>query len=137
MIFFDYIFYRVSHYYISKWDDDTGHVYGIGLVSIMQLIHFLFVLIILAFLNEPMNELLFVGKEGSNFLNSGIIIPVVVLFILNFTRYTKFKNYRYFSEHWMNEPKQLRSKRGWLIILYLALNLGITTWISIYRYYYF
>lgn len=137
MKFFDYIFYRVASYYINKWNDDTGHIYGIGVVSIMQLIHVLIVAVVLALAFEPINELLFEKKEGGNFLNSGIIYPVAILFIINFTRYLKFKKYSYFNNYWENEPDKLKIKRGWLIILYIVLNLVITTLISIYRRYYF
>lgn len=136
MKFFDYIFYRVSNYYINRWNDDNGHIYGIGLVSIMQLIHVLFIAVILALVSEPINELLFEKNEGGNFLNSGIIYPVAILFIINFTRYLKFKKYSYFRNIWENEHKELKKKRGRLIILYIVLNLAITTLISIYRRYY-
>ncbi|MBW6496806.1 MAG: hypothetical protein K0B09_00320 [Bacteroidales bacterium] len=137
MKFFDYIFYRVSRYYLKKWDDDTGPIYGIGLVSIMQLIHVLFLAVILSLASEPINEILFERKEGKNFLNSGIIYPVAILFIINFTRYLKFKKLSFFNNVWENEPSALKKKRGWLIILYIVLNLVITTLISIYRRYYF
>lgn len=134
---FDYIFYRVSSYYISKWDDDTGPIYGIGLVSIMQLIHILFIAVLLAMAFVPINEILFERREGGNFLNSGIIYPITILFVMNFFRYLKFKKYSYFRNVWENEPSELKKKRGWLIVLYIVLNLAITTIISIYRRYYF
>lgn len=137
MKFFDYIFYRVSSYYINKWDDDTGPMYGIGLVAIMQLTHLMFFKLIIAFINPAANHFLFERKEGENFLNSGVIYPVAIIFIINFARYLKFKKYNYFEEIWKNEPNKLKKKRGWLIILYIVLNLAITTLISIYRRYYF
>jgi hypothetical protein len=137
MKFFDYIFYRVSSYYINRWDDDTGPIYGIGLVSIMQLFHFLFVALIFALAYDPINEMFFKRNEGDNFLSSGIIYPVIVVFIINIIRYLRIKKYDYFNNVWMNEPNGLKKKRGWLIILYIVLNLAVTTLISIYRRYYF
>ena len=135
--FFDYLFYRVSSYYIYKWDDDTGSIYGIGLVSIMQLIHVVFLKLIAAFISDSANEYLFERKEGLNFLESGIIYTVLIIFAFNLLRYLRLKKFDFLETLWKDEEPSRRKRRGWIIISYIVLNLSITISISIYRRYFY
>jgi len=130
---FDYIFYRVSDYYTTRWKDTQGMMPGIGVVSIMQLIHILFILIIFAFISNNINEIIFVQREGRNFMHSGVIYPCLIIFSYNFYRYFKIMPYEKSKEKWSNEKIDTKKRKGRLIILYIVLNLVITISLSILR----
>ena len=131
--FFDYLFYRVSDYYINKWKDAQGMIYGIGVVSIMQLTHILFVAIVFALFSENINDLLFKQREGMNFMHSGIIFPCLLILAINFFRYLKFYPFEKVKTHWDNEESKIKNKRGWQIVIYILVNLGLTITLSLYR----
>ena len=137
MKFFDYIFFRISNYYIKRWKDDTGSMYGIGVVTIMQLVHFIFIQLIFAFSFQSINDFLFERNEGKNFMHSGAMYPAIIVFGLNLLRYFKFRKFEKLEKIWKDEAPGLKKKRGWLITLYIVLNIAVTTLISIYRRYYF
>ena len=137
MKFFDYIFYRTSNYYMKRWKDDTGAMYGIGVVTIMQLVHLIFIQLIFAFSFNSANEFLFERNEGKNFMHSGAIYPAIVIFGLNLLRYFKLNKFEGLEKIWKDEALVLKKKRGWLIIFYIILNISVTTLLSVYRRYYF
>ena len=134
---FDYIFYRVSNLYITKWKDSQGMIYGIGVVSIMQLTHILFILLVFAIFSDNINEAIFKQREGQNFMHSGIIYPCLIVFAYNSFRYFKLMPFEKAKNKWSDEETDLKIKRGWLIIFYIGLSFGITIFLSIYRKYYF
>ncbi len=133
--FFDYIFYRVSDSYITKWKDEQGMIYGIGVVSIMQITHLIFILLVFAFLSNDVNEFIFKQREGQNFMHSGIIYPCLIILAYNFFRYFKVFSFEKAKKQWVDEEKELTRKNGRRIIFYIVLNFGITIFLSIYRKY--
>lgn len=135
MELFDYIFYRTSRFY-QKWDDDTFYFYGIGVVSILQLGYFISVLLLIAFLSDDFNYLIFERGEGKNFLTSGIILPVLIIYGCNLIRYLKFKRFEKLNEVYQSESLGKRQKRKYQIILIYIISIGITIGLSVYRRYY-
>ena len=135
--FFDYLFYRVSDLYINKWKDSQGMMAGVGVVSIMQLIHLLFILLILALFSENINEVLFEKREGLNFMHSGIILPCLIVFAFNLYRYFKILPFEKTRKIWGNEKIKIKLERGKWVVIYIILNFGLTLFLSIYRKYYF
>jgi hypothetical protein len=133
---FDYIFYRVSDFYISRWKDAQGMVYGIGVVSIMQLTHMLFILLIFAFFSNSINEIIFELREDNNFMHSGVIYPCLIVLAFNFFRYFKILPYEKAKKQWGGEEAGLQRKKSWWIISYIIFNLGITIFLSVFRKYY-
>jgi|LSQX01.3.fsa_nt_gb hypothetical protein len=137
MKYFDYLFYRFSDYYIKRWKDDTGTMYGIGIVTIMLLIHLVFIKLIIAFAFPNANEFLFERQEGKNFIESGAIYTAIIVFGLVLLRYLKFQKIEKLELKWKDENALTRKKKAWGIALYIFLNLSITIGLSIYRRYYF
>ena len=132
--FFDYFFYRVSTTY-KKWGESSEIVYGVGLLSIMQMSHIMLILIVLALLFPEINYWVFQKREGLNFMHSGIILPSVILLSLNFLRYNS-KKYMALEEKWKDEDKETLEKRNRIIIIYIISTLVITIAVSIYRKYF-
>jgi nitrate/nitrite transporter NarK len=135
--FFDYLFYRVSNIYITKYKDAQGMIFGIGVVSIVQLIHILLVMLVLAFFSENINEIIFKRREGLNFMHSGIIYPCLLILTINLFRYLKLFPYEKAKKYWEYEETKIKYRRGWWITLYIIVNFGLTLALSIYRKYYF
>lgn len=133
--FFDYLFYRVSDFYIAKWKDAQGMIYGVGVVSIMQMAHILLILIVLSFFSNQVNEFIFKQGEGKNFMHSGIIYPCLILLGYNFYRYFKKVPFEKAQLIWGEEKNEIKKIRGRLLMLYLTLSLIITISLSIYRKY--
>lgn len=137
MKYFDYLFYRFSDYYIKRWKNDTGPMYGIGIVSIMLSMHLIFIELVFAFAFPNANELLFERHEGENFIESGAIYTAIIVFGLVLLRYLKFQKIEKLALKWKDENALTRKKKAWGIALYIFLNLSITIGLSIYRRYYF
>ena len=133
MKYYNYLFYRVADYYINRWKDTGGLVNGIGLVTFMQLTHLWSIFIVTALFSEQVNYCLFEKWETKSSLHSWIIYPCLLVYGFNMLKYLKFTKYDYFQEKWKDENKSLRKKRGWLIILYVLLNIAITAILAIYR----
>jgi len=70
-------------------------------------------------------------------MHSGIIYPCLIILIFNFFRYFKMYPFEKAKKQWGDEETERKIKRGWWIIFYIVLNLGITIFLSIYRKYYF
>lgn len=135
MAFFDYIFYRVSSFY-QRWSDDTFYLYGVGIVSILQLSFFILILLFLAFTSSDLDHLIFRKGEGKNFLTSGIIFPVLIIYGLNLIRYLRFKPFDALHKRYQAESSKKKQIRKYQIILIYIVSVGITIGLSIYRRYY-
>lgn len=133
MKIYNYLFYRVAGYYLNRWEDVRGPVYGITLVTLMQLFHLWTIFIIVALFSEQVNYYLFEKWETKTFLYSWILYPCLVAYGLNMLKYLKFTKYEYYKDKWIDENKTLRKKRGWLIILFILLTFLITILLAIYR----
>jgi hypothetical protein len=136
LIFFDYISYRISNVYIIKYKEVHGFLYGICVVTIMQMFQILLLLNILAFISSSINYYLFKLGEGKNFLHSWIIWPSLFILGFNYYRYIKIKPFTLLDEKWKDEPSTVKKKNGWLILIYIISNFAITITLSIYRKYY-
>src|ERR1035437_8950584 len=123
MTFFDYVFYRVSNVYIKKWKDAHGFIYGIGMVSMMQLAHIFFFMDIIALISPIFNSYFFESTKGKNFMHSGIIFPCLVIFGYNFFRYLKLKPFKSLENKWKEEKGIKKIKKGWLIFIYIICNI--------------
>lgn len=133
--FFDYLFYRVSDFYITKCKDSQGMIYGVGVVSIIQMAHILLIIIVLSFASNHVNEFIFKQGEGKNFMHSGIIYPCLMLLGYNFYRYFRKISFEKAKLIWGEEKDETKKIRGRLLILYLTSSLIITISLSICRKY--
>jgi hypothetical protein len=133
MKFFNYLFYRVAGYYLNRWKDVRGPVYGITLVTLMQLTHLWMIFIIAALFSDQVNYYLFEKWETKTFLYSWILYPCLLAYGLNMLKYLKFLKYEYYKEKWRDEEDSLKRKRGWLIILYIILTIVATVILAIFR----
>ena len=104
--FFDYIFYRVTDSYINKWKDEQGMIYGVGVVSVMQITHIMFILLVFALFFNNVNDIFFKQREGFNFMHSGIIYPCLIVLAYNFFRYFKFFSFERAKKQWVDEEKE-------------------------------
>ena len=132
---FDYIFYRVSNFYKKK-DDDTFSIYGIGFVSLLQLVLLILIFLLLAFAFKDLNQLLFEEHEGKNYLSSPITIIVLIILGLNGFRYTRIKTFEHLEKLWKNENVMQKQKRKSIIIYITVFSIAVTLILSIYRRYY-
>jgi hypothetical protein len=136
MRFFDYIFYRVSAYYIKRWGDTLGYFNGIALVVVMLITHMFFVIIVVALTWEPANRYIFVEPRGRRMTDPLELLPVLAVITLVSVRYLKFKKFQELEMRWQLEDSRLRRRRGWLIAIYIVLNVATTSLLSVYRKYY-
>jgi hypothetical protein len=119
---FDYIFYRVSRYYIKRWRDDLGYYQGMGLVGLMWTFHVICLGVVAAFLWEPVNRFLFVENTGIGIIHIRNLVAALITMGLTLLRYSKLKKFETLDEIWGNEDQALRRKRGWAIAAYVTLN---------------
>jgi hypothetical protein len=133
MRFFNYLFYRVAGYYLNRWEDVRGPVYGITLVTLMQLFHLWIIFIVAALFSEQVNYYLFEKWESKTFLYSWILYPCLLAYGLNMLKYLKFSKYECYEYKWKDENKSLKKKRGWYIVVYILLTIAITVILAIYR----
>lgn len=133
MRIYNYLFYRVAGYYLNRWEDVRGPIYGITLVTLMQLFHLWITLIIVSLFSYQVNYYLFEKWESKTFLYSWVLYPCLVAYSINMLKYLKFTKYEYYKEKWIDESKVLRKKRGWLIVLFILLTFLITILLAIYR----
>ena len=131
MKYYNYLFYRVAAYYLNRWKDVSGPVHGIILVTFMQIAHFMFFFNIIAFFSSQFNYFYFEKKGDIHFLYN--VGPGLLFYGFNMLKYLKFTKYDYFQEKWKDENKSLRKIRGWILILYMLLNIAITAILAIYR----
>lgn len=132
MLFFDYLFFRVSQYY-SRWSDDTNHVYGILFVSIIQVCLLGLISLVLSIFSQVLNDILFEQNENKNYLESPVSLIALCILALNYWRYTKVKSYKQLSRKWNSEIRSLRSVRKLQLIAISIIIIGLTFFLSIYR----
>jgi ABC-type amino acid transport system permease subunit len=112
MIWFDYVYYRVYVAYQKRKEPDP-YMYATSIVALCQCLNFFIIdTIFKYFTNMYITALL--GKP----------ILVIIMFIvlgLNYRRYdhNNKRSYRKFHSIWKNEPKDVRHKRGWLVMIYI------------------
>ena len=116
MSFFDYTYYRVCAFYKKK-KDSTAEVTGIWIVSLIQcfIILDLFVLVRI-FYEYPIPD---------NFSKYWSLPIVIIIPIINWSRYVKTKKYREYRSVWRIEPTVNKQKKGWRIVLLLVISIGI------------
>jgi hypothetical protein len=128
----DYLFYRISYPYIEKYKDKQGHIYGVGVVAVMQLMHIYTILLIVALISKNFDIAFFEASRNVNYIHSWKTIPTLIVVLLN-ALYLNKKRYNELNTYWANENKQKRHKRGWLISVYIFSNILLTVTLAIYR----
>ena len=133
MKFFDYIFYRVSRYYMQRWGDDLGYFNGMALVSLLLNMHLAQLRVVLALAWAPANYYLFERWGARNFSHPTILIPGTLLLAFILLRYLKLKRFEKLDQVWGTEDARLQRKRAWLIAIYVVANIVATIAASIWR----
>jgi dolichol kinase len=115
MIIFDYIYYRTYFLYKYKWKDDDPKIYSISLVTLMQALNLLSLVFILMYFRK---EKLIIDTKFS-------LILFFVLLGLNFFRYRSEGHFQKFLAKWSKEENSRRIWRGYFIIIYILLSIGV------------
>jgi hypothetical protein len=105
--------------YLNTFNDNSGKFMGVVVVSIMQVFHLLFIYIIFSNLFHLSRSIL---KDYR--LVTYIIIALIL--ILNNYRYYYIKPYENMHNNWLNAVNSDNSNKGWLLVLYIILNLSLT-----------
>lgn len=137
MRLFDYIYYRVSSYYIYSWNEDVlGPMYGTGIMGVLITAHFAFILILLSFISEDVHNFFFDVYEGQNMYNDfrSIVMGLITAGLV-FYRYLVVRPYSQIesNETWKSEPIAQKKKKGYLIALYIIISILFTAIAAIYR----
>jgi hypothetical protein len=110
MTWFDYVYYRVYVAYAKK-DPDPG-IYAPTIVTLCQFFNFL---IIDTILQYTANISIFKHLEKPI-----LVIILLTALGLNHRRYGRYgQNYPKFHAIWKDEPKDVRHKRGWWVMIYI------------------
>lgn len=120
MRFFDYIFYRTYFLYKYKWKDDTPIPYALSLVTILQVFNIGSLFLIYAFFNKI--------KHVKPIYAAILFVGLLVFNVINYRSKNCFVQ---LSERWDNEKKDLRLKKGILIIAYILISAVIFFWIAL------
>jgi hypothetical protein len=127
----NYVFYRISDAYINKWNDKRGHINGAGIITFIEVLNISSLLIIKEIVSPQFYQLYMKPLKGLNYLHSWTTIPALLLVAFNLRLFNK-KKYNSLVEVWANEDKNLRKKRGWLIVGYIVLSVFLMVFLSIY-----
>lgn len=115
---FDYIFYRVTSYYLIHWKcEKYPWQNGIGVVCILQMATCWDIVVITSLLYGSTPHLL-------SHKSLALALAVSVL-AFNYYRYTKKMNFEVLKDRWAHEVDTARETRGRLIILYLLVSVSI------------
>jgi len=120
---FDYVFFRIYEYYKS-YGSDLTHQYSSGLVSLIQ---GLTIVTGIGLTSLVWPKLMFTKNYYALF----IFIPIM---IINWYRYERNFSYEKWSEKWKNEKKHLRTRKGWLIVVYYAFVIIALIFVAFLRY---
>ncbi len=124
MIFFDYIYYRITKFYF-KWDGRTGAT-AIVTISLIQILLLIDVGVILM-------RLFYDRDVTQTFIPTGKIV-ICVAFItfsaLNYNRYNgSYNKYRF---RWKDESESSKILKGFLVLLSIVLPFVPVMLVAIY-----
>ena len=109
---FDYIFFRIYQFWLDQ-KDVAPETKGFLILSLMQ---FSTILDCLLLIQQ------FTGYD--KLVSKSTLAPVLFsIAILNYFRYEHNFDSNDWTDRWCNESRQIRSRKGWLIALYLLLVL--------------
>jgi hypothetical protein len=110
MNWFDYVYYRVYVAYAKK-DPDPG-IYAPAIVTLCQFLNFF----IIDTICEYFTHTYMAAQLGKPIL----LVLLFALLGLNHRRYGRYgQSYPKFHAIWKDEPKDVRHKRGWWVMIYI------------------
>jgi len=116
MKYFDYIFYRLYRFYDRK--DDLPQLSASAIIAVLQLLNIMVVFF-------------FVLNYTSITISKTIVVLfALMLVILNYWRYLKFRNYQQLKEKYKNETFKVQKKRKIYILVYIFLSFFLVFFLS-------
>jgi hypothetical protein len=112
--FFDYTYYRICRWYISK-HDSSARIAGLLILSLLHLFNVLVVYVCFCLVFHIETKL---SKPIE------IAIALIIL-IFNGIRYNKF-NYDVLSRKWKEESSSLQDKKAQWVFAYILLSILLT-----------
>ena len=116
MILFDYVYYRIAVFYDKRFDYGESKVLSATLI--LSLVQFFNALALFDLLG--IKDILV--KNLNIFLFIGILL---LLFILNYSRYIRLGKFNKLEEMWGEEKPKVKHTRSVLIIVYFLLSFYI------------
>ncbi|MDP2234912.1 MAG: hypothetical protein Q8J88_00640 [Bacteroidales bacterium] len=116
MIFFDYAYYRVCDFYKKK-KDSSAEMTSFLIVSLMHFFTILDLFILIrVFWEYPI---------PINFSKYWLLPLILIIPLINWNKYVKAQKYKKYRAVWRTETEKEKRQKGWSIILYLILVIGI------------
>jgi len=110
--FFDYLYYRIFHFYKVKWKEGNPEIYATSLLTLLQSFF-------MAFIPMSIFELVTSVKLISQ--RKYIVAVLVVLFLFNVIRYNRLVTYESLAVRFDSEEKAVQKKNGVYISLFIIL----------------
>lgn len=118
MIFlFDYIFFKVTHFYLQISDDESNYIMGSVVLSILQMLNIITIMMILSMYFKQLALFFDISNiERGKFT---FLIFGTILFTLNIYKYSKVTTYDHLKQKWIIEKDIKRKKRILFVIAYI------------------
>ena len=134
MIFFKYLFYRVTSFYlkVETGDIDSAAITGSAIVTLVQLT-ILWIFINTAGIMYPEFNKFLQSFPDSKLRNPVVILPSVGVLFFNYYYFEKVEPYKKLKSIWFNEAPNVRRKRTIFLIIGILGSFIISIILSIHR----
>ena len=112
---FDYIFYRVTRFYKLSWGASNPAFFGFAFVWALHAVTFSDLVALFGAI---------AGASYLPYLKPSIAVMTVIVFPLDYYRYSRVIRMEDVESRWGLEPVNTRRWRGWLIALHAIVSFG-------------
>ena len=129
---FDYIFFKVTSFYLQISDDKSNYIMGSVVLTILQMLNIISIMLILSVFFKQLAS--FFDKSNMAYGKYVFFVVCTILLALNIINYSKVTTYEYLKQKWAIEGETKKKKRKILIISYILLSIVLLIFsIKIYK----
>jgi hypothetical protein len=133
MLFYDRIYFRVSRYYVERWDDDLGFWQGILVLMLLIMLQIGGVASLIMMAWEPGSQYLLGSSDVPGYRNHRALIVVGVVSGILCWLYGREKKYEQCKIAFENETATERRKRDIIATLFVVITLPLSIWAILAR----
>lgn len=119
---FAYLYYRIYATYKYKWKDSIPGVYAVCILSLLQGLNIFGVLYVAEVFTKQ--------DLGIKKIYYGLLITTLIA--VNYYRFNFLTHFSELEKKWRDEPKQIKTSRGVLVIIYIFLSIFLTLFLANY-----